>query len=191
MGEKRSKYLAVVIGVSAGGMAALSKLLPGLPEEFPLSVIVVQHILEGVDDFLVTILGEKCKMEVKGAEDKMEIQPGRIYLAPPGYHLLVEKELSLALSVDAPVNYSRPSIDVLFYSAAEAYREKLIGIVLTGANDDGSSGLRRIKDLGGLTIVQDPGEAEADFMPTAAIEATTVDHVLPLNEISSLLIDLA
>ena len=125
-----------------------------------------------------------------GAEDKQIIEPGTIYFAPANYHLLVERQKSFALSVEAKVNYSRPSIDVLFETAAEAYCRQLVGVVLTGANADGAAGLARVKELGGLTVVQSPDTAEVATMPLAAIKSTQVDHALQLSEIGSFLNDL-
>lgn len=181
-------YQAVVIGTSAGGLNALSTLLPTLPANFPLAVIVVQHIREGSDNYIVTFLDSKCELAVIEAADKMPIEPGIIYLAPPGYHLLVERSKSLALCVDAPVNYCRPAIDLLFQTAAIIYHEHLIGIILTGANHDGSQGLKQIKQCGGLVIAEDPATAAVKTMPQAAIQAVAVDYILPLPQISATLL---
>lgn len=178
-------YDAVVIGVSSGGMEALNIVLPALPAHFPLAVIVVQHQHPHADDFLARYLNERCALDVQQAEEKDPILPGVIYLAPANYHLLVELDRTFSLAVFERVNYARPAIDVLFESAAEAYQQRLIGIVLTGANNDGSQGLKTIKAYGGLAIVQDPATAEADAMPRAALEATAVDYVLPLREIGA------
>jgi two-component system, chemotaxis family, protein-glutamate methylesterase/glutaminase len=180
-------YEAVAIGVSSGGMEALSTLLPLLAPSFPMAVMVVQHQHPHADDFLARYLDERCQISVRQADEKDPILPGQIYLAPANYHLLVETDRTFALAVFERVNYARPAIDVLFETAAEVYRQALIGIVLTGANDDGSQGLKTIKDYGGLTIVQDPATAETDAMPRAALEATPVDYVLPLPEIGALL----
>ncbi|MBI1215835.1 MAG: chemotaxis protein CheB [Alphaproteobacteria bacterium] len=180
-------YEAVVIGASAGGMRALQTVLSGLRSEFPLSVAIVQHVSPSADSYLAEYLDGKCALTVKEAEDKEAMAPGTAYVAPPGYHLLVEKDRSLSLSVDARVNFSCPSIDVLFESAAEAFGRGLIGIVLTGANADGSAGLKSIRARGGLAIVQDPATAEAAFMPRAALETAGADHVAALEEIPALL----
>ena len=178
----------IAVGVSAGGLAALSTLLPALSKDFPVPVIVVQHVRADSDSFLVDHLDSLCHLPVREAVDKMDIEGGVIYIAPPGYHLLVEEGgRSFALSVDQPVHYSRPAVDVLFGSAARVWGKDLIGIVLTGANSDGAKGLARIKELGGLAIVQDPRDAENDFMPKAAIEAVKVDEILSLKEISEFL----
>lgn len=192
-GERRGRmtlsnhYEAIVLGTSAGGLHALSTIIPELPEFYSLPVMVVQHLREDSDGFLVDHLNRHSAMLVKEADDKEKIQAGTMYLAPPGYHLLIEEDRSLSLSVDPRVNFSRPSIDVLFNSAADVYQSKLIGIILTGANTDGSQGLRRIKERGGLVIAQDPSSAEVDCMPQEAINATQVDQVLPLQSIGPFL----
>ncbi len=187
------QYDAVVIGVSAGGLAALGEILPQLDKRIPVPIFIVQHVSPDSDNFMPTHFDSHCHVSVKEGEDKEPPEKGTVYFAPPNYHLLVELEKTLALSVEERVNYSRPSVDVLFDTAAEAYGDKLIGIILTGANSDGALGLRKIKQFGGLTIVQSPETAEADSMPRAAIEATDVDHLLPLSEIgvflNSLLMD--
>lgn len=187
MAKKSGKYQAVVIGVSAGGIAALEKILPHFNKDCTLSILIVQHIMADGGNYLVEHFSSCCALPVVGAEDKQIIAPGTIYFAPANYHLLVERQKSLALSIDAKVNYSRPSIDVLFETAAEAYCQKLVGVVLTGANADGAAGLARVKELGGLTVVQSPDTAEVATMPLAAIKSTQVDHVLKLHEIGSFL----
>lgn len=181
------EYEAIVMGVSAGGMEALSAIFPDLSADFPLPVIVVQHQHPTSDDFLVRYLNERCSLKVKQADEKESILPGVIYIAPPNYHLMVEEDRTFSLSVDEPVNYARPSIDVLFETAVDAYGARLVGVILTGASSDGSLGLKRIKESGGLTMVQDPETAEADIMPRAAIGATETDYVLPLEEIGTFL----
>lgn len=185
------EYKAIVIGVSAGGLDALSIILPALSPNFSLPVLVVQHISPQSDSYLVQHLNEHCALTVKEAEDKEAVCPGVVYLAPPNYHLLVEPEGILSLSMQERVNFARPSIDVLFESAADAWCPSLIGVILTGANEDGSKGLAKIKACGGLAIVQDPTTAFVDRMPKAAIDATAVDYILPLVEISFLLNRLA
>ena len=150
------RYAAVVIGVSAGGIEALKIILPALPACFPLPIAIVQHRDQRSDSFLATYLNKMSGIVVTEAEDKEPLCSGRVYLAPAGYHLLIEADRSFSLSVDPRVNYSCPSIDVLFESAAEVFAESLIGIVLTGANSDGAHGLKRIKDRGGLAVVQYP-----------------------------------
>lgn len=182
-----TEYDAIVIGASAGGFAALCKLLPSLPLTLPQAVVVVQHLHPQGGGYMVEFLGQHCPLPVKEAEDKEPVLPGAIYVAPAQYHLLIEHDRSFALSVDDKVNYSRPSIDVLFASAAEAYGPRLIGLVLTGANADGADGLALIKEHGGLTVVQDPQTAEVAFMPQAAIDKGAPDYILDLAGIAQLI----
>lgn len=184
------KYSAVVIGVSAGGMNALGQILPLLPKDFPLPVIVVQHVSPQSDNYMIRHFNKLSKIEVKEADEKEEIKPGVAYFAPPNYHLLIEEDFTFSLSTEDRVNFSRPSIDVLFESALDAYCSNLIGIILTGANNDGSKGLKKIKDCGGLTIVQSPGDAEVSAMPEAALRLTKVDHILKVEEMAAFLIRL-
>ena len=187
---KKMKYEAVVIGVSTGGLNALSQILPILPRSYPLSVIIVQHRVNDSDNFLVEYLNKLCDIQVKEALPRSAIEPECVYISPSGYHLLIERDKRFSLSVDPPVSFAIPSIDVLFESAAVAYKDKLIGVILTGANSDGSRGIKKIKESGGLTIVQDPTTAESSTMPAAAIEMVDIDHILPLNEIGSFLEDI-
>ncbi len=177
-------FQAVVIGVSAGGFKALNVLLPMFPPDFPNPVIIVQHRRAVGAEFLVESLNGKCSLTVKEAEDKEKIQAGKVYIAPGGYHLLVEKQRLLSLSVDEPVCFSRPSIDVLFETAAHAFRTHLIGVILTGANSDGSEGVKNIKANMGLTIAQDPDTAEVKLMPSSAIATGCIDYILPLEDIA-------
>lgn len=190
-------YKALVIGVSAGGFNALCYLLPLLPKKFPLAIIVLQHRGEALnhnlsndEDFLITHLQRLCAMKVEEAKQRDKIKAGRIYIAPAKYHLLVEREHIFSLSLEPPVNYSIPSIDVLFNSASRCYKNKLIGLILTGANHDGSLGLKTIHDNGGLTLVQSPETAEVATMPLAAISKHKVDHVLTLSDIAKFLQEL-
>lgn len=187
MNDNKS-YEVVVIGSSWGGLKALSVILPALPENFNVPILIVQHQHKNSEGLLTGILKQRAKLEVLDGEEKEIIEPGRIYLAPAGYHMLVEPDRTLSLSSDELINYSRPSVDVLFESAVEVYREKTIGVILTGANNDGAEGIRRIKDSGGLTIVQDPKTAEADAMPKAAIKAANIDYVESVENIADLLI---
>ena len=180
-------YQAVVIGSSTGGMEALRIILEVLPKNFGVPILVTQHMSPHSDNYLAKFLDNACKVCVKEVDEKEKPVSGHVYLAPPNYHFLLEKDRSMSLSVEARVSYARPSIDVLFESAAEAYYRCLIGIVLTGANSDGSKGLKRIKECHGLTIVQDPNTAQAEAMPRAAIGATKVDHIISLTEIGQLL----
>jgi len=181
-------YRLVVMGVSAGGMNALSIVIPSLPRDFSLPVVVVQHVHMDSDGFLANFLDDTSAVHVKEADDKDPLRGMTTYIAPADYHLLIEASGLLSLSVDDPHNHSRPSIDVLFDSAAEVFANQVIGVVLTGANEDGSQGLKRIKTAGGLAIVQNPATAESSVMPQAAIEATNVDWVLELNEIGPFLV---
>jgi two-component system chemotaxis response regulator CheB len=182
------RYRAVVIGVSAGGIEALTLLLPALPAGFPVPVAVVQHRDPRADNFLAGYLDRLSRIAVSEAEDKEPFCAGHAYLAPAGYHLLLEADRTLSLSVDARVNHSCPSIDVLFESAADVFSGSLIGIVLTGANADGAQGLKAIKARGGMAIVQDPETAQAAAMPRAALAATPVDYVVALAGIAPLLL---
>jgi two-component system, chemotaxis family, protein-glutamate methylesterase/glutaminase len=187
---ERGRYRLVVVGCSWGGLEALSVLLADLPADFRLPVVVVQHRTRHPSSVLLHLLAAKSALPVVEADDKEELAGGRVYLAPADYHLLVE-DGSLALSVDELVRFSRPSVDVLFESAADAYGAGVIGVVLTGANDDGAAGLLRIHRHGGFGIVQDPETAERPEMPAAAIAAGGADRVAPLEEIGRLLAELA
>lgn len=184
------RYELIVIGASLGGFHAIEVVLGGLPEEFPLPVVIVQHRSSDSDNLIVSLLKRKCRLPVVEAEDKQAIMPGQVYIAPANYHLLVE-ERHLTLSTQPAVEFARPSIDVLFESAADAFRESVIAVLLTGSNRDGALGMARIKECGGLTLVQDPASAESGRMPEAAIAATEIDRVLPLPEIASFLIDIS
>jgi two-component system chemotaxis response regulator CheB len=180
-------YEAIVIGASAGGIKALQKLLSSLYPDFQLPIIIVQHLHAFSENFIVEYLDEHTDLKIKEAEEKEIIEPGTVYIAPPNYHLLIENDRSFSLSTDEKVNHARPSIDVLFETAADTYDSHLIGVILTGANSDGSHGLNVIHQKGGLTIVQDPHTAAVDSMPKAAIALTRVDYVQPLWEIGPLL----
>jgi len=177
----------VVVGTSLGGLSALEIVLGSLPQNFPLAIAVVQHRGLDPNDVLSLVLQLRCALPVAEPDDKDPIEPGRIYLAPADYHLLVDRG-SFALSTEPRVSHARPSIDVLFESAANAYADALVGIILTGANSDGAVGLSRVKERGGITVVQSPATAESAVMPEAAIAASKVDRVLPLPEIASFLI---
>jgi len=182
-------YDVIVIVSSAGCFAALTAILTRLPAALPQAVVVVQHLHPDGGEYMVEFLNGRCLLPVKEAEDKEVVAPGVIYVAPAQYHLLVERDRSFSLSVDEKVNYSRPSIDVLFESAAVAYGTNLAGVVLTGANADGAAGLAAIKAHGGLAVVQDPATAEVAVMPQAALDAAKVDHdyILDLDGIARLL----
>lgn len=182
-------FQLIVIGCSLGGMNALTVILGELPESFPVPIAVVQHRYRTSNEGLPAYFRRHAHLNVVDADDKQWIRPGYVYLAPANYHLLVE-EGEFSLSVDEAVAYSRPSVDVLFESAADAYREQLIGVILTGANADGARGVAKIKSNGGFVIVQDPKTAEAPDMPQAAIASATVDRILPLDRIGPLLVEL-
>jgi two-component system chemotaxis response regulator CheB len=176
-------YELIVVGASWGGLHALGAFLEGLGPQTSAAVVIAQHRSADGGDALATLLQSHTELPVRDAEDKDSVVPGTVLLAPRDYHLLVEAGGTLALSTEDRVRFARPSIDVLFESAAEAYREKCVGVVLTGANDDGAAGLARIKALGGVAIVQDPSSAARNEMPTAALAATTADVVLPIEQI--------
>jgi two-component system chemotaxis response regulator CheB len=175
-------YDIVVVGTSWGGLAALRTLVGGLPKDFMMAVTLVQHRHKDSDQLLRVLLQERSALEVCEVEDKMPIEHGRVYVAPPDYHTLVERG-HFSLSTEAPVRYSRPSIDVTFISAADSYAHRTVGIVLTGANADGAEGLRKISDRGGMAIVQDPATAESKVMPDAARRSVPRAKVLPLEAI--------
>ena len=187
----RSRYRAVVIGVSSGGVQALKRLLGALPADFPLPLLIVQHISPEAGDGMARLLDDCCALSVKEADEQECVRAGWAYLAPPNYHLLVERDGLMELAADGYVSYARPSVDVLFESAAAAFGDAVIGVVLTGANFDGSRGLKAIKAAGGTAIVQDPLDAEASQMPQAALAATEPDHVAPLADIAAILMRLA
>ncbi|MEG4984316.1 chemotaxis protein CheB [Microcoleus sp. BR0-C5] len=225
-GELNKKnFEIVVVGTSLGGLEALTVLLADLPKSFPLPVVIVQHRHKSSQNRLTDVLQQHSSLQITEAQDKEEIVPGRVYLAPADYHLLIEspceEEFSLyennltewgivavesihnsksripdrgtptfALSTEAPVSYARPSIDVLFESAADAFGEKVIGIILTGANSDGSKGLAKIKAEGGLTFVEEPASALCPTMPASAIANVEVDWILPLSKIAPCLVNL-
>jgi two-component system chemotaxis response regulator CheB len=176
-------YELIVIGTSWGGLNALSRLLDGLHDDIHLPIVVAQHRMpESEGEGLQKLLQDHTRRVVSDPDDKTPLEADHVYLAPPDYHVLVE-EGHIALSMDAPVQFARPSIDVLFESAADAYGAATIGIVLTGANADGAEGLARIKGRGGVAIVQDPATSQKRAMPDAAIAATAADAILPLDEI--------
>jgi two-component system chemotaxis response regulator CheB len=177
-------YEVVAIGASWGGLAALRTVLGGLPADFGAAVVVVQHRMSaGDDELLPALLGSVTPLGVHEAADKAPLRPGLVLVAPPEYHLLVEAG-EVALSGDAPVQFSRPSIDVLFESVAAAYRERAVGVVLTGANDDGADGLAAIRRRGGVAIVQDPDDAVRAEMPRAALRAVPDARRMLLREVA-------
>jgi two-component system chemotaxis response regulator CheB len=177
---------AIVIGTSAGGIEALSIILPGLPAGLRAAVFVVIHLPRERPSLLVEIFEPRCKLTVREPLDKDPVEEGTVYFAPPDYHLLIDAGPQIALSADELVHFSRPSIDVLFESAAEWYGERLLGIILTGANRDGAAGLAAVHDAGGVTVVQRPDTAYAALMVESALERSPVDLVLSLQEIAGL-----
>jgi two-component system, chemotaxis family, protein-glutamate methylesterase/glutaminase len=184
------KYEAIVIGTSAGGLYALSTLLQHLPIDYPVPIAIVQHRSKDQRRLLEEVLQSKSKIQIKQADEKEAMKSGYVYIAPPDYHLLVERDRTFSLSADEHVRYSRPSIDVLFESAAIAIQSALVGIVLSGASSDGAYGMEMVHKYGGLTIAQNPKEADFPFMPKASIETKTVKHVWTLAEIQNFLLKL-
>jgi two-component system, chemotaxis family, protein-glutamate methylesterase/glutaminase len=183
-------YRMVAIGGSWGGAAAVRAVLAAVPRGFPAAVAVVLHRShDSSGDALTRLIGGDCPLAVSEVEDKEDVEPGRVYLGPADYHLIVEGD-HFALSTDVAVRYSRPSIDVLFDSVADAYGPAAVGVVLTGANDDGAQGLVNIHEAGGYTVAQNPDTAERPEMPRAAVETGVVDRVAELDEIGGLLVDL-
>lgn len=180
----------IAIGTSLGGLNALLAVVRQLPRDLPVPIVVVQHRGASNDTGLVDLLQQSTALTVVEAEDKAVLKAGTLFVAPADYHLLVENRDSLALSIEAPVLSARPSIDVLFESAAHAYGDEVVGVLLTGASADGAAGLARIKQRGGRAIVQDPSTAECATMPSAGIAATAVDYVLPLERISDHLLSM-
>lgn len=183
----RDRIDAVVIGASAGGIEALTVLLPALSAALCPPVFIVLHLPRDKPSVLAEIFARKCTVPVREAEDKELVVRGTVYFAPSNYHLLLDQGPQLVLSADDPVHHSRPSIDVLFESAAEIYKERLLGIILTGANEDGASGLAAIHDAGGVTIVQQPETARAPHMVLSALKLRPADGVLKLDEIAATL----
>jgi two-component system chemotaxis response regulator CheB len=177
---------AVVIGASAGGIEVLSVLLAMIPADCRVSFFVVLHIPRERPSLLPELFACRCALPVREAEDKEPVQPGTVYFAPPDYHMLIDRGPAVALSGDEPVHFSRPSIDVLFDAAADIYGERLMGVILTGANQDGAEGLAAIGRAGGRTVVQEPGSAAVAFLPHAALKAGPVDAVLSIEQLQTL-----
>ena len=177
---------AVAIGASAGGIEVLSVLLPAIPAGCRVSFFIVLHIPRERPSLLPEVFSARCVLPVKEAEDKEPVQPGTVYFAPPDYHMLIDRGPALALSGDEPVHFSRPSIDVLFDSAADIYGERLMGVILTGANQDGAEGLAAIGRAGGRTVVQEPGSAAVAYLPEAALREGPVDAVLAIEQLQGL-----
>jgi two-component system chemotaxis response regulator CheB len=179
-------YAIAIIGTSWGGLAALRTIMGCLPEGYSLPILVVQHRHRDSDALLARFLQDHTHLRVCEVEDKQTIDQGRVFIAPANYHLLVEQG-HFSLSLDAPVRYSRPSIDVAMTTAADAYGHRAVGVVLTGANADGAAGLRRIADAGGLAVIQDPATAEVAAMPRASLQAVPTARVLPVERIGEFL----
>ena len=185
-------YDFVVIGASVGGLEAIGVLLQQLPPDFPLPIAIAQHRAPAPPDGDLAVIWQRSTtLPIGDADDKAPIEPGRVYIAPADYHLLVESRAQFALSTDPPVLYARPSIDVLFESAAEVYGGSLIGVILTGASADGSHGLKTIRQRGGCALVQEPATAESDVMPRAALGATAVNHVMAVPDLGRIVAALA
>ncbi|WP_420144348.1 chemotaxis protein CheB [Sphingobium sp.] len=182
---------AIAIGASAGAVQVLLRLLPALPGDFPLPLLIVVHVPPDRDNALVALFQSRCALPVKEAEDKEAIAAGTIYFAPSDYHLLVEGDHSLSLSSDEPVHHSRPAIDVLLESAADAYGPALAAIMLTGANQDGAAGLAAVARAGGIAVVQDPAGAQVPTMPEAALAACPSAIIMTLDDIIPYLLTLA
>jgi two-component system chemotaxis response regulator CheB len=179
---------AVVIGASAGGVGALLRLLPGLPADYGRAVVALLHLPENRQSQLADVFQQRMVLPVREASDKEPIASGTLYFAGSGYHLSVEQDRSFSLSCEAPLHFARPAIDFLMESAADVYGDRLLGILLTGANQDGAAGMAAIGAAGGLTVVQDPDEAEVATMPLEAIRLRTPDLVLTLDDIHTLLL---
>ncbi len=184
--EKR--YEAVIIGCSAGGFETVQQILAPLPEDFPMVVVVVLHIKEGGGVFLIQRLSDLCSLRVKEAGQLEVAAGGTIYVALPGFHLYIDNDRVFSLSLDEKVNYSRPSIDVFFESAARIFKDRLIGVLLTGNGCDGTMGMVKVREQMGLTLVQTPETAVAREMPENAIKAGAADHILPPEEIADFLL---
>jgi two-component system chemotaxis response regulator CheB len=182
-------FALVTIGTSLGGLSALKTILRELPSDFPAAIAIVQHRHKESANVLATHLQQFTLLPVHEVEDKQQILPGHVYIAPADYHLLVEPAY-FSLSTDEPVSYARPSIDVLLETAADAYADSTIGVLLTGANQDGVQGLSAIKQRGGIAIVQSPETAISPVLPMAAMAKLSVDWVLPLEQIAACLIRL-
>lgn len=186
--DRSARHAALVIGGSAGSVDALMHILPALPASLRAAVFVVLHLPRERPSLLCDIFQPRCALPLREAQDKEPVEPGTVYFAPPDYHLLVDAGPTLALSVDAPVHFSRPSIDVLFESAADAYGARLVGLLLSGANQDGAGGLAAIHARGGHAIVQDPASAAVPTMPEAALARCAPDRILDPRHIASHLV---
>jgi two-component system chemotaxis response regulator CheB len=188
MQTDKIKY--VVIGGSAGSFQVISRILRSLPENYNKSVIMCLHRLKHLRSGFVEALETKSQLKIEEPFDKEHIKPGKVYLAPANYHLSIELGNNFSLSTEGPVNHSRPSIDITFDTAAYVFKQKMVGVLLSGANKDGAYGIKRIKESGGTTIVQDPAECQAKTMTSAALNLTKVDYVMSADQIISFLLKL-
>jgi two-component system, chemotaxis family, protein-glutamate methylesterase/glutaminase len=189
MEEKQviNRQRLVIIGGSSGSLEALLKMLPEIGAAFSIPIVIILHRSSNADNGLTELLLNKTVLRIKEADEKDRLQPGYIYLAPPDYHLLLEEDGTLSLDASEKINYSRPSIDVSFISAAEVYKEALTAVLLSGANSDGANGMKAVKEFGGRTIVQDPREAVVSYMPEQALLLSPADEVLGVEKIAKLL----
>lgn len=178
-------HRAIIIGGSAGSLEVLLKILPSIKIGIDFSIIIVLHRKSGKDSVLTDLFNSKTDLAVKEVEEKENIEDGTIYLAPSDYHLLIEKNYTFSLDHFEKVNYSRPSIDVSFQSAAEVYKNRLAGLLLSGANSDGMAGLQQIKKHQGITAIQDPQSAVVSFMPLHALLNVKIDQILPIEEMAA------
>lgn len=185
------RFELVVVAASAGGVQALTKLVSDLPADFPLAMVVVQHLDPRHRSLLVDILARRSRVPVESVHDGSALTPGTVYVAPPGFHVLVDADGTLSLSKSELVHFVRPSADLLFESAAASYTDRVIAVVLTGTGEDGASGVRAVHEMGGTVMAQDEGTSEFFGMPSAAIATGAVDFVLPLEEIAPALITLS
>ena len=185
-----TSFLAVVIGCSAGGVSALCQILQDIPRDFPLPIIIVSHQFPHSGSLLSSVLDHNSPLTVLDAEEKILPKKHHAYTAPPNYHLLIDDDGTFALNIDPKVCFSRPSLDVTFETAAEYYRDNLVSVILTGANSDGTQGAKKVKQAGGLVIVQSPETAEARSMPESVIAEGCADYVVPLQDISAKLLEL-
>jgi two-component system chemotaxis response regulator CheB len=183
-------YKAIIIGGSAGSFPVITQILAALPKNFPIPLFLSLHRLKHIRTGFDEALAIKSKLPIIEPDDKEFIKPGMIYLAPANYHMYIELGNNIALSTEEVVNHSRPSIDLSFMSAAYSYKDKLIGIVLSGANKDGAAGIKNIKDAGGLTIVQDPADCQVKTMTTAAMKSTEIDHIFSTRQIINFILSL-
>jgi two-component system chemotaxis response regulator CheB len=181
------QFKAIVIGASAGGIDAMLIILSAIPADFQLPIVLILHLPSGAESRLPELVAHHAKISAKEAFDKEKLERGVIYIAPSNYHLLIDPDRCFSLSAEEPLNYSRPSIDILFQSAADAFGEELVGVLLTGANEDGVQGLKAIQRQGGYTLVQDPKTAVARTMPDAALKSMRPDGLMTLNEIGDFL----